>query len=155
MYAGDNSKLDISSPNVKDLLTNSLSDFITFVKDTSKTVGAFAKEEVPLYVKELLHYKFMETSIDLGFKLLILLLSIIILYTAYKVVMKVYKIKDRYGDIAGSSVTTILICLIVSVLTVILAFNIGDSIPRDIKTLYKIHEAPRVFIVDELKSMIR
>ena len=117
----------------------------------SQTAGAFVKEEAPKYVTELLQFRFWEAGIGVASYIAILMFIFVVWAT-----LAFCQRKKGWDD------SKILTYVLSGVLFLGVAFfgwidtpNGDPGARTKITTMVKIKVAPRVFIVDELKDLIK
>lgn len=99
----------------------------------AESAEMFAKTEVPKYITELLQYKLVEGGLMLVILIILLILSVVFALKAFK---------------SNSIEVQIFVTGILGMTALFLLFGTLDSASRVIK----ISVAPRVFIVDYLRS---
>ena len=119
-----------------------LTTFTSEIMEFASNAKSFASEQAPIYIQELLSYMFYENAIIVFF-LLLAILFITVLFVTMNVFMKGEKLDDRFFTLGTSSI----------IYAAILGLFIFPLIKHTNKCI-KVKIAPRVVIVDELKSMM-
>ena len=124
-----------------------LAEFTGKLLEYANSVEIFAAENVPLYVEELLRYRFYEHLAKFAFPL-----SLFILVLALALMVKKSGDKrgwaDKYDSLKDSYLTAIEIIAVLFIVTaVVMLVN-----TRHIVQAVKIKAAPRVYVIDYLRG---
>ena len=130
---------------VPDAFKSNIGQVIGFIKDSAISATQTLKQEVPLFVKELILSKAYDVKVKIWS------FSITFLFFLSLFILAIFAVVKGYitgGDAIFST-------LFVTGLIVIILFIVGlCKIPDWLSELYKLQHAPRVIIVEYLKAML-
>ena len=142
---------------IEEMLKQKLLENATSLLDWTSTAGEFVKEQVPLYVTELLEFRFYENMIDV-----IIYLAVLGFLVSIPILVLWFHRKEEWNTDLQSDFKTICVFapLVVFFIVALFAFipdghNPNSGIKGCITQMVKIKVAPKVFIVEELKSIIK
>lgn len=129
------------------VISQNLGDFVGFIKEAANTLTTTAKQEVPLYIKELLGSKAYSVKVSMWtygiWTLLVLLLSVTCIICGASI--KEESSKDFCLTVGVIGILILFFTIIVGV------FNVPDWM----RELYNLQHAPRVVLVEYLKDFIK
>lgn len=160
-------------------LNQSLAETLAFIKDAGSTGVEFAKEQTPLYIQELLTYNFAVSIIMWSFGVILILISLYHIYQLNKLSNSNWLVPFRFNSnssykeqlipnptkedweksadpengayrlrVPESKLT---ICIIVAVITMLA----GNAFFWNNTEWVKIKLAPRVYMVEQIKILLR
>lgn len=158
-------------------LNQSLSETLAFIKDTSGTAIDFAKEQTPLYVKELLFYDFTYSLIWFCLGLIFAVVALVALYNLYKHGKNNWQVPALYRNYGRDIIISnpskedwenardpdnqqytfttpedniavnVIVAVVFSILTIMFVYNNMEWV--------KIKLAPRVYMVEKIKEILK
>lgn len=161
-------------------LNQSLSETLAFIKDTGGTAIDFAKEQTPLYIKELLLYDFIDSLTCFILGVIFIGIGLISIYNLYKLAQNDWSVpglRRTYGkDIIINNPTKedwqkakeeveegkkryVLVCAesrtFINSIICFLSMTAGFIISIENLTWVKIKVAPRVYVVEKIKEIVK
>lgn len=111
---------------------------------------AFASEQVPAYIEELLSFKVMEHLVAgiSGTSLFTLAISVILLAFVFGFIIDILRIKETGRRIKLMSISTLIV--VPSMFAIGLCFQ-----QEHFMDAYKAHKAPRVYLVEYFKGQVK
>jgi len=123
-------------------IENKTTEILSFLLETLKDTKSFALEQTPLFIQELLNYKFYMslTQFSLGVLSLFVGIGMLILFLNK---MEQWERERKLGR------------FVVSFVLAILGISIGIAAPLNNLDWIKIKIAPRVYLMDYIKGNIK
>lgn len=123
-------------------IENKTTEVLSFLLETLKDSKSFALEQTPLFIQELLDYKFYMSlgQFSLGVLSLFVGIGMLILF------LKKQKEWEREGKVGH---------LVISFVSALLGIIIGFVVPLRSTDWIKIKIAPRVYLMDYIKGNIK
>ena len=113
----------------------------------AESAEMFASKNVPLYVEELLRYKFMEHVFTFMLPVILLVVLTVVALGIIRLT-KTYPLRNEYKNVNDAYIFPIIVIPIMYF--VLLGTTVGDT--RHLMQAYKIKAAPRVYIIDYLRN---
>lgn len=138
-------------PDAVTQINSTLKETLDFIKQAGGATLDFSKEQVPLYIQELLSYNFIMSFSGFIIGLLVLLVSFFIsayiFFTSFK---KENFVKDRWNSMSVNEIR-----VTASAIAGVLSLMIGiPSVTTNLDWV-KIKFAPRVYTVEKIQKMLK
>lgn len=125
---------------MENILTNYLTQIIAWLESGA----GFIQKEMPLYIEELIRYKAIYLSINFFISLGVIIISSIVICSFTKKISHL----ERYDDRTDFFISGCIIASFVAIVAFIVFICFFDP-------FLKIHIAPRVYLIDYLKTIIQ